>query len=53
MALVFAFVCSVIICIIFVIVIISAVVFVVVNLSGMVTFRLGVFARGSIGIIQD
>lgn len=52
MALVFTFVCSVIIRIIFVI-ISAVVIIVVVELSGVVAFGLWVFARGSVGIIQD
>ena len=52
--LVFTFVCSVIVRIIFVIVTISAVIFIVtVELSGLVAFGLGVFARRPVGVIQN
>ena len=53
-ALAFAFICSVIVRIIVVIVTISAVVVIVaVDLPGLVAFGLAVFARRSIGVIQD
>ena len=53
-ALIFAFVCSVIIHIIFVIVIIFSVVFIVIKeLSGLAAFGLRFFTRRSVGVIQD